>query len=262
MITFTVGNIYTGALFSQEWEQNIILNALTFEGPASTFGTRAGPWHGSHCFLKRNPNGRYFFPTGLLALVVEKLPTGLETKFTDNRKRPATMLKVNPSTQPSTDPQKDCIEAAIARERGIIQVLPGKESLEVAAGIIKTLGIPKTLYITKNAALLRQAATFFKNELDLCPGIIADGEQQPGRLIVASILALVKRRDEPAIKTFLDSVDVLLIDCQNRPETWYRVGLSSPAYYRFAFTGIESNPGTASDVRLTAITGKPIYPVQ
>ncbi|HEC99076.1 MAG TPA: hypothetical protein ENN18_01650 [Proteobacteria bacterium] len=262
MFTFTINNVYTSVLFSQGWEHNIILNALTFERPASTFGTRPGTWHGSHCFLKRNPKGRYFFPTGLLALVVEKLPTGLETKFTDNRKRPATVRKINPSKQPSTDPQKGRIEAAIARERGIIQVLPGKERLEVAAGIVKTLGIPKTLYIAKNVALLRQAATFFKDELDLCPGIIADGEQQPGRLTVASILALVKRRDEPGIKAFLDSVHVLFIDCQNRPETWYRVGLSCPAYYRFAFTGIESNPGTASDVRLTAITGKPIYPVQ
>lgn len=255
MVTFTVGNIYTGASFSQEWEQNIVLNALTFEGPASTFRTRPGPWHGSHCFLKRNGKGRHFFPTGLLASVIEKLPAGCDTKFVDARKKPA-----KPIASLVTPCQDRRIQTIIAKERGIVRISPGSLRTETAADIIHALGTPRTLFITRKKEALRRIASHFSQRHAVQPGIIGDGEYQPAHVTAASFATLNKRKDSPQTIDFLKSIELLCLDdChKGTSKAWYRLGLQCPAYYRFAFSETLPSTDNVSYLRLIALTGKVI----
>jgi|GEM_PF-4115875 len=255
MFTFTINNVYTSVLFSQGWEHNIILNALTFEQPSPTFFADPGSsWDGKCCFLKHSEKG-YFFPTGLLASLIEKLPAGCDTKFIDARKKPA-----RPMTSHVTACQDQHMQAIIAKERGIVRISPSSLRTEIAADIIHALGTPRTLFVTRKKESLRRIASHFSQRHAVQPGIIGDGKYQPAHVTTASFATLNKRKDSTQTIDFLKSIELLLLDdCHRRTSNaWYRLGLQCPAYYRFAFSETLRNINNISDLRLIALTGKVI----
>ena len=241
--------------------------SVSFENYFYSPRYKMGLWDGQFHFLKI-PSKR--FPTGLLFVVTETCDAmGLPYEIVDMRTKPGGAIKdtglanlLNGITL--RDYQEEAAVTALALERGCLEMATGSGKTEVAAAIIKLLGL-RTLFLVHTKDLLRQTKERFENRLGCSVGKFGEGQHDLDEKItvatVQSVSAFLKR-DDKAAKDWLKSFQVMFLDeCHHQSaSTWYRVGLlCTGAYYRFGLSGTIMRRDILSNMKMLAIFGEPIY---
>lgn len=108
--------------------------------------------------------------------------------------------------------QKEAIAAAVAAERGIIQIPTAGGKTAIAAFVIREIGRP-TLFLVNGLSLLGQTVRNFREFFpDVDIGVIGGGEYSTGFITVASVQTLWSRRVQDDVQHLLKSVDVVIGD--------------------------------------------------
>lgn len=214
-----------------------------------------GIWDGKVCLLKRD-----IFPTGLLDLVEGVLiEEGVSYSIQDYRSAPEvevpTILDVPVELR---EYQEQIVRDVIEAKRGIIWVGTGGGKTEIAASVIKTLGL-STLFMVHRSNLLKQTKTRFEKFFGKKIGAIGSGSWDIQDVTVGMVQTLYARLRNPKTKKqafdYLKSVDVLVIDeCHlASATTWVEVSKHCMAGYRYGLSGTPSTDGKG--LWLAGITG-------
>lgn len=200
MIKAYIKNIYS--TLSEHTDEQIVLELekrLTVKHPNYWFSPKykAGLWDGGHHFLKI-PSLK--FPTGLLFIIKEYCEeTDTKYEIIDLRgKKPHDIFTlVGKSFLKDIelyDYQLVAINRAIAAERGILELPTGSGKTEIAAAIIKALGL-KTLFMVHTKDLLHQTIERFKLRLERDDiGIVGDSNWDTASDIVVGTIQTLYRR--------------------------------------------------------------------
>jgi len=164
----------------------------------------------------------------------------ITVEMVDVRKPPAPRADVDLSFL--RDYQKQAVEAALTKTRGIIQMPTGAGKSLVAAGIIASVPC-RWLVIVPQSDLLEQFAKHIRERLGEEPGIIGDGQWNPARITVATFQTLARRMSKAKDKRayeFMASVQGMITDethqaasgtfsfvCSKAINAYYRVGISA-----------------------------------
>jgi len=230
---------------------------------------KSGLWDGKTHFLKI-PSLR--FPTGLLYVVTDFLDAcGTEYEITDTRVRPVVREDRWPAEidgmlggitlRPYQD---EAVTIAIGSERGCLEMATGSGKTEVAAAIIKLLGL-KTLFLVHTKDLLRQTKKRFETRLHEDIGMLGDSICDIDHDIVVATVQSVSANlsvSQKATENWLNAFQVMFLDeCHHTSAaTWYKIGLlMKNAYFRFGLSGTVLRRDNLSNMKMLAVFGKPIY---
>ena len=159
---------------SEEWVLDLLEHYLSFDDTANQFIMVRGQ------IRKRtdSPKLRLFnlidhtFPTGLLPMVCKHM-RDLEIPYTVKEQTDKIEI-INHPVEWLRKEQKEAVERAIKRKRGILWIPTGGGKTEIAIGLalkIKT----KWLFIVHKKDLLHQTAARYKKRTGLKAGKIGDG---------------------------------------------------------------------------------------
>lgn len=238
-----------------------------------------GTWDGKTHFLTR-PDLK--FPTGLLFIVEEYFKElDAEYKIINGRGWPVsngfiTVKKDMLHGIKLRDYQLAAIQKGIEAGRGIFEVATGLGKTEIAAGIIKALGL-RTLFMVHTQDLLYQTAKRLSERLGKQIGIIGDGEFsiEPG-IVVATVQSLTSRMFQrtkdgnyilhkklgQGMKQLINSFKVMFQDETHHSSSisFYRIGMfMHGAYYRFGLSGTPLRRNDINNMKVMALTGDVIY---
>lgn len=223
-------------------EERIFLRGyLTFQDPQARFSNG-------------NPVVELFndfdntFPAGFAgkvrkAAATRTHPSGrldpITVEMVDVRKPPAPRADVDLSFL--RDYQRQAVESALTKTRGIIQISTGGGKTECMAGIVACVP-ERWLIIVPQADLLMQTADRIEKRTGERPGIIGDGQWAPNRITVATFQTLARRmsraKDKRAYE-FMASVRGVIVDeCHSSASGTLLFVLSKAvnAYYRIGFS--------------------------
>lgn len=251
-------------------------------------------FHPNYWFAPKYKDGSWDGKTHFLTMPALKVPTGLlhivkeyfeevdaEYKIIKLQKSPA--KKNNFSFEHTMlagitlrDYQLEAIEYGILAERGIFEVATGLGKTEIAAGIIKSLGL-RTLFIVHTQDLLHQTAKRLSERLETSIGLVGDGifETEP-EIVVATVQSLNSRTFQKSkngryilhkktgqiMKRFLNSFNIMFQDETHHSSSmsFYRIGMfMHNAYYRFGLSGTPLRRSELSNMKVMAVTGPVIY---
>lgn len=228
---------------------------------------KQGLWDGKNHFLKV-PSLK--FPTGLLFIVEEYFKEkNMEYEIEDlrgGRIADGSYLHNGDFLRGITlrDYQIEAINRGLIYGRGIFEVATGLGKTEIAAGIIKALGL-KTIFMTHTQDLLHQTAERFELRLGEKIGLIGDAEfdADPGIVVATtqSLYSLKKRRIEE-FKKLINNFEVMFQDETHHSSamTFYEIGMyAHNAYYRYGLSGTPLRRDTLSNMRVMALMGNVIY---
>ncbi len=198
------------------------------------------------------------FPTGLLHLVAKrlmaegfKLSYKIESQYLTYDK--AIIQKDMLNGIELRDNQIDAIKTLLEKRRGIAKMATNAGKTEVMAGIIKALGVPKTMVIVNSKDLLYQTATRFQTRLGIEIGMIGDGLWEPKTVTVAMVQTLYSRLKEP----WLGNTVVMLDECHHTSsDRTLDVVNKISGGYRFGFSGTPIKYDLLSDMKLVSVTGR------
>lgn len=217
-----------------------------------TAAYRSHRWDGKKHFLSKT-RGR--FPTGLVLIVQSALENaGYEVTVDYPQEEPDIVKEPSVIGIELRDYQLEAIQLGIERKRGIFNMATNAGKTEVMAGLISALDLP-TLCVVHRKELKEQTFKRFESRLGNVDNIQ-----------VEMIQTLHARRTDKNTKHLLNETKVILVDeCHHLPATtWYNLVQSSPAPYRFGFSGTPLRGRqeiTDRDLALVAATGVPIYEV-
>lgn len=257
---YSVLSDYTAAL-----EESL---TVTYQNYWFSSRYRSGLWDGKHHFLKF-PSLK--FPTGLLFLVKEYcICNDITLTIYDNRQVPDTEIPLitDASILQGITLRSYQIEAtnqALKEKRGVIELPTASGKTEVAASIIKQLGL-RTLFLVHTKDLLHQTIERFEKRLQRSVGCVGDGilDVNDKSIIVAtvqSVSSLLNKR-ETETKRFLNSFQLFFQDevHHSSAQEWTRIGnLMTNAYYRFGLSGTILRRDELSNMKMLALFGSPIY---
>jgi len=223
-------------------------------------GTRA--WDGKFHLFKF---GDRSIPTGLVSMVIKLLKRNgyNDINLVDGRIPPNHWrLPVKLKGITLRDYQSEAVERAIHCQRGVLNMATNAGKTEVAAGIIKCLGL-RTLFINHTRALMRQSQERLSYRLDQPVGIIGDGQWDEREVTVASAKLLWTRLKKEQVQELLDRCHVVFSDECHRvgSNNWWEVLMRSGAYYRFGLSGTPFKRTDGASLMLRAATGGTIYRV-
>lgn len=240
---------------------------------ADTF--RKGYWDGrEHLLKKSRKTPRYFFPTGLLPMIL-KTDLAPDMELIDCRRALGARRDFTWHGFPPRAYQERSVSAALL-ERGPGGVTTGRGLLNlpirsgkttVAAMIQKALGL-RSLFIVNSDLLLHQTVASFKENLgDKVPiGKCGGGVWEPDFITVATIQTLLAR-SEAYERELKHEHDILFQDEAHHldgPE-WRVPVHESDARYKFGLSAtIFANkdiPAERSSIWLQAVTGPILYRV-
>lgn len=238
-----------------------------------------GTWDGKTHFLTVPA---LKFPTGLLHIVKKYFKeVDAECRIIKQQKPP---IKRNDFTFDSAmltgitlrDYQLEAIEKGILSERGIFEVATGLGKTEIAAGIIKAVGL-RTLFMVHTQDLLHQTAKRLSERLQEPIGLIGDGvfKAEP-TVVVATVQSLNSRmfqknkkgryilhkKTGQMMKQLLSSFAVMFQDETHHSSSmsFYRIGMfMHNAYYRFGLSGTPLRRDDVNNMKVRAVTGPVIY---
>lgn len=229
---------------------------------------RKGLWDGRKHLLNRTTGS---FPTGLVDIVKETCEgLGFPVTVTDLRApsppKDGTFDLHGSSMTGKFAWQLDACQTMIEKKQGIIKVGTGGGKGNIAAAVIKYLGL-KSLFIVTNRELLYQFSNRFKNLFqtdDSVVGIVGDGHWSPGSWItVATVDTLESRINEQYCQDLIKETEVLFIDEAHHvgSDTWYTVSILCPAMYRYGLSGTPLDRTDGANLRLIAATGSVIVDI-
>ncbi len=178
-------------------------------------------------------------PNGLLAPI--------DVELIDVRQKPPARVSVDLSYL--RDYQRQAVETALARSRGLIQMPTGSGKSVTAAGIIASIPC-RWLVLVPQSDLLEQFAGHIRTRLGEEPGIIGDGHWNPQRITVATFQTLSRRMSKAkdrAAYEFMRSVQGIIVDEAHQCASGtfsFVLNHARNAYYRL---GISATPLDRSD---------------
>lgn len=194
----------------REWAREY----LTWEDPQARFS------NGSPIVELLNPLDDSF-PAGLArklakAAATRTTPAGrllpIDVELIDARNPPTPRQDVDLSWL--RDYQRQAVETALTRTRGIVQISTGGGKTEVLAGIVASVP-DRWLIVVPQADLLVQTADRIEKRTGERPGLIGDGQWEPGRITVATFQTLSRRMSkskDQAAYAFMRSVRGIIVD--------------------------------------------------
>jgi superfamily II DNA or RNA helicase len=128
---------------------------------------------------------RAAFLSGALPQVKRVLRAcGLRLRVRDHRRVRRVRRPLEVHGPPLRDYQEEVVLAALARERGLIDVGTGGGKTLLAATVVARLGLP-ALFVVTTRALLAQTRRSLERYLGLEPGVFGDGRKRPAPISVA-----------------------------------------------------------------------------
>lgn len=174
-------------------------------------------------------------------------PIPIDVQLVDVRKKPPARVETDLSWL--RDYQRQAVETALSKTRGIIQMPTGAGKSVCAAGIIASVPC-RWLVLVPQSDLLEQFAGHIRARLGEEPGIIGDGQWNPQRVTVATFQTLSRRmtkaKDRAAYE-FMKSVQGIIVDeAHSSASGTFSFVLSKAlnAYYRL---GISATPLDRTD---------------
>lgn len=233
------------------------------EGAKFVKAYKMGTWDGrKHLFNKRSGA----FPTGLLSTVKRVCEeSGAAVEIVDHRMAPRPNKDGfelhGVSMTGKYDYQMDACKAAVEKKQGIIKIGTGGGKGNLAVAITKYLGLP-TLMIVPTRELMHQMRERFFALLDTKDrdiiGVIGDGLWEPGSFVTIAIIdTLESRLNDEECLNFLSDIDVLIMDEAHRcgSETYFKVVMTCPAYYRIAMSATPLDRTDGANLRILAAAG-------
>ena len=151
------------------------------------------------------------FPSGFLQPVLKRAATdGISVEVLDVRP-PAVQRDPNADLGWLRDYQRDAVEAAFAKERGIIWVPTGGGKTELAVALARAIQ-GRWLFLVHRVSLLQQTMDRFKLRTGEDAGIVGDGVWMPKRFTVTTFQTLMRKLGTPEGKALIESVDGVIVD--------------------------------------------------
>lgn len=163
------------------------------------------------------------------------------------------------------DFQREAVETAIRRTRGILSVPTGGGKTEIACGLAFRLPT-NTLFIAPEADLMHNAARRWEKRSGLTAGRIGDGYMNPeDGFTAATFQTLAKRMamKNSVIHEYIKTVGCVIFDeVHTLPaDSFYQVAQSIPAYWRIGVSGTPLARGDRKSLFSVAATGSIIYKI-
>lgn len=226
---------------------------------------KSGEWDGKYNFLDKVGK----FPTGLLSYIYEFLAdAGHQVEIEDVRKNPyigqPLTGKVTLNGIDFRGYQKEAIEQAVVRQRGILHLPTGSGKTEIAIGITKALGL-RTLYLVHTKDLLHQTYERFLKRGSCDVGRVGDDYKEWEKSIVIATVQTVHsmfKNFPNATKLWLTDFECLFLDeCHHASSTtWYVLAMHCHnAFYRFGLSGTPLARGDLANMKLMACIEDRIY---
>lgn len=265
MINIFVKNVKSALSdYTEELEE---LLAVKHDGYFFSPQYKRGLWDGKTHFLTVPA---LKFPTGLL-FIVEEYFKEKDMKYSivdlrGGRVADASYLHDGKFLHGITlrDYQIEAINRGLIYGRGIFEVATGLGKTEIAAGIIKALGL-RTLFMVHTQDLLRQTVSRLSERLETTIGCIGDKvyEAAPS-IVVATVQSLfsLMKQDISRFKALMNSFKVMFQDETHHSSsmTFYRLAMfMHNAYYRFGLSGTPLKKNKLSNMKVMAVTGPVIY---
>ena len=181
----------------------------------------------------------------------------IDVELVDVRKRPPDRQEVDLSwLRPY---QRQAVETALTRTRGIVQIPTGGGKSLVAAAIIASVPTARWLVCVPQSDLLEQFAKHLRERLGEEPGIIGDGHWNPQRVTVATFQTLSRRMSkakDQAAYAFMRSVQGLICDEVHSVAAGTFAFVASKATNAFYRLGISATPLDRSDRKSIYVLGQ------
>ncbi len=193
------------------------------------------------------------FPAGYVQQIVKLCKEeGLKVEVKDARVRPC--QPIAPDLKWLRDYQREAVELAIKRVRGVIKAATGAGKTEIAIGIVES--VPTSwLFLAHRDQLADQAAERYRLRTGLDAGTLAKPSQGHGLTVATfqGIWAAIRRGDK-RVMGWLKSIGGVIVDeCHVLPADTFRGVLNScPAYWRI---GVSATPLTRGDEKSIHILG-------
>ena len=204
------------------------------------------------------------FPSGFLQPVLKRAATdGISVEVLDVRP-PAVQRDPNADLGWLRDYQRDAVEAAFTKERGIIWVPTGGGKTELAVALARAIQ-GRWLFLVHRVSLLQQTMDRFKLRTGEDAGIVGDGTWMPKRFTVTTFQTLMRKLGTPEGRALIESVDGVIVDeAHSTPaETYYRVVQSiRNARYRIGLSGTPLARGDKKSVYTVGALGPVIYRIR
>lgn len=265
MLTFTLKN-KTCEVTGDHLELKSLNNVLSFfdEKATHTKEYKSGVWDGYRYLYNSEDQN---FLVGLWKFAKAKLEEQqIEITIKDDRIFPVINVdKVDPNIlgedKPLFDYQINSCNKMIKAKTGIVQIGTGGGKTNIGCAYLKTLNL-KSLFLVNSRKLLQQTIRRFKEYGLEDVGIIGENEFSPGLHTVGMVQTLNSRIFDPAVRDFLSSVQVLILDeCHHASaKTWQKVAMFVDAPIRFGLSGTPFQTRELSsyeDYLLMGICGEP-----
>ena len=159
------------------------------------------------------------------------------------------------------DSQRLAVEAAVQKQRGIIQAVTGFGKTETIAGIIEALQL-KTIILVPSKSLMIQTAQRMQERLkNSRVGVIGDGTFDVQDITVATLQSLA-RYSPKEIRQICSEFGCMVIDEAHHTSTalaWAKVPNNIDAFYRFGMSATPFKEPIGSELRLIGATAKPLF---
>jgi superfamily II DNA or RNA helicase len=258
-------NLWATLTRSTEQDVQWLDQYLSFESDQARFSpaVQAGHWDGRYRLFDGRHNR---FPAGLLGTVSKAYGAlgGPSLEVQDVRVK----VQATASWRESCgawlrDYQRDALAACIQQGRGIIKAPTGAGKTEIIAALCQA--VPgRWVVVAHKRDLMHQTADRIKLRTGEQCGLAGDGEWRPARITCCTFQTLVRGLRSPAVRTLLDGLSGLVVDeCHSiAAQTFYKVLMGCPAYYRIGFSGTPLDRGDRRNVYVVAATGPRIYSIE
>lgn len=209
------------------------------------------------------------FPTGWVNSIAKILDN--KVKILDLRRKPKNKEIVD-NLIDLRDYQREAVDKALVRTRGIINHPTGSGKTLIAAELIHKINQP-CLYLVPSIELLLQTSRDLKDLLKTKIGMIGGGYFVKEKITVSTVASLwhVLKRSRVSFRENFGKVFTLIVDevhhinkSSSNPlqlNTWFLVSQNIDAYWRYGFSATIGNEGTLSRRLLEATTGSLIHSV-
>lgn len=240
----------------------LLRKLLTVHMPGYFFSPqyKRGLWDGKKAFI--SPGGR--FQSGLLAMVVKHLKKeGYDIHLTGHPGSHTALDTLGEEVALATfslrDYQVHGIHQSLKFRRGILEVATNGGKTALAAGLLKVLDIPPTLFVVPRKVLLHQSAEDLETYLGVKCGKIGDNLFQPNwdGITVAMYHTLSKRVKDKVVAKALSAIQVLLMDEIHflSDSAFQTVADAVPAEFRLGLSGTPFRQIDAERLQTIGTTG-------